>query len=58
MPGSWMSSQGTCPGEAPVLILTSQTISYQSWGWEAAAPHRGRGAAGYRLQSFILEHVL
>lgn len=30
MPGSWMSSHGTCPGE--VLTLSNQAISYQSWG--------------------------
>lgn len=52
MPGSWMSSQGTCPGEAPVLTLSSQAISYQSWGWKTAAPHHGRGAAGHHLQTW------
>lgn len=31
MPGSWMSLQGTCPGEEQVLTLSSQTISCQSW---------------------------
>lgn len=46
MPGSWMSLQGTYPGEALGLTLTSQTISYQSCGWETAAPYHGRGAAG------------
>lgn len=58
MPGSWMSLQGTCPGEALFLTLTSQAISYQSWGWETAAPCHGRGAVGYYLQSFILERML
>lgn len=45
MPGCWMSLQGTCPGETPVLTVGYQGIFYPSWGWEAAASWHKQWAA-------------